>query len=127
LKKFHSVADERAISPDNNDRRATVRYIVAAQVEVWPQGVERPQIPALFRAKNISLQGFYLVADEPIEIEHRFNFVLRLPDPLTRKPVTAWGVARIVRREQLFVNQRERFGLAAKIDRVLRLAEPKVA
>lgn len=100
---------------------------MAAQVEVWPQGIERPRIPALFRAKNISLQGFYLVAYEPIEIEHRFNFVLTLPNTLTRRPVTAWGVARIVRREQIFIQSREQFGLAAKIDRILRLSESKVA
>lgn len=85
------MANERAIPPGNIERRATLRHTLAAQVEVWPQGLERPAIPAFFHAKNISLQGFYLVADEPIELEHRFNFFLMLPNALTRRPVTALG------------------------------------
>ncbi len=100
------------------ERQAQV-YIVSLDVEVWPAGEERPREPLVYRATKISLQGFYLRCDDPIDLPHRFNFAVLFPKRSTNEKLQLInGRARIVRREQHFAEDAETFGVEAKIEEI---------
>ncbi|HKQ85999.1 MAG TPA: hypothetical protein VJS43_04435 [Candidatus Acidoferrales bacterium] len=99
-------------------------YTVSLEVEVWPAGETRPRKPQTYVATEISLRGFYLRCEDPIDLPHRFNFAVLFPKRYTNENLQLIiGAARIVRREQHFVNGNETFGLEAKIEHIDKMWE----
>lgn len=104
--------------------RPGLAYAVSLEVEVWPAGEARPKKPQTYIATEISLQGFYLRCEDPIDLPYRFNFAVLFPKRSTNEDLQLIiGAARIVRREQHFVNGNETFGLEAKIEQIDRMWE----
>jgi hypothetical protein len=120
-KKASANAGQSLTRGSGTDRRATPRYEGSLIVTVWPRS--EPKIPAQLPAKDISLQGFYVISEMPIVLPRSFDFSFNIPHQIARKPILATGVARIVRREQLFIEGQPCFGLAARIERIQNLCE----
>ncbi len=99
-------------------------YMVSLEVEVLAAGEIRPIKPGTYTATEVSLQGFYLLCDDPIDLPHRFNFAVLFPKPSTKENVQLIiGAARIIRREQHFAEERETLGLEARIEQIDRMWE----
>ena len=99
-------------------------YTVSLEVEVWPAGETRPRKPQTYLATEVSLRGFYLRCEDPIDLPHRFNFAVLFPKRYTNENLQLIvGAARIVRREQHFVSGTETFGLEAKIEQIDKMWE----
>jgi hypothetical protein len=111
-------------TPFSNMDRPGSSYIVSLEVEVWAAGEKRPLDPKTYTAMDVSLHGFYLRCDNHIDLPHRFNFAVLFPKRYSNKYLQLMiGSARIVRRDQHFVNGSETFGLEARIERIDKMWE----
>jgi hypothetical protein len=113
----------RSTAFPTRDRPGPV-YTVSLEVEVWPADEKRPAKPETYTATQISLQGFYLRCEDPIDLPYQFNFAVLFPKRSTDENLQLIvGLARIVRRDQHFTKGNESFGVEAKIELIHKMWE----
>jgi hypothetical protein len=91
------------------------RYTDRMEVEIWADATEGCVISQKVQAREVSLDGFCLYSDDPIDVAERFRFRFETPGrSMPRKNCTT-GVAEIVRRDQFAIGDRDYFCLEARI------------
>lgn len=95
------------------ERRIARRFMMMLPMRVLPGGAQRRELRALTR--NVSYRGLYFVADEKFEVGSEFEFVLTLPQPISKTgDVDIHCSGQVVRVES---GSNGRVGVAAKIQR----------
>jgi PilZ domain len=95
------------------ERRIARRYMMMLPVRVLAGGAQHHELRTLTR--NVSYQGLYFVADVKFEVGGEFEFVLTLPQPISKTgDVDILCRGQVVRVES---GSNGRVGIAAKIQR----------
>ena len=95
------------------ERRIARRYMMMLPVRVLAGGAQHHELRTLTR--NVSYQGLYFVTDEKFEVGREFEFVLTLPQPISKTgDVDILCRGQVVRVES---GSNGRVGIAAKIQR----------
>jgi hypothetical protein len=95
------------------ERRIARRYMMMLPMRVLSGGAQTHELRALTR--NVSYRGLYFVADGQFEVGSEFEFVLTLPQPISKT-----GDVDILCRGQVMrveSGSNGRVGIAAKIQR----------
>jgi hypothetical protein len=95
------------------ERRIARRFMMMLPMRVLPGGGQHRELRTLTR--NVSYRGLYFVADEKFEVGSEFEFVLTLPQPISKTgDVDIHCRGQVVRVE---AGSNGRVGIAAKIER----------
>jgi hypothetical protein len=95
------------------ERRIARRFMMMLPMRVLPGGAQHHELRALTR--NVSYRGLYFVADGKFEVGSEFEFVLTLPQPISKTgDVDILCHGQVVRVES---GPNGRAGIAAKIER----------
>jgi hypothetical protein len=98
---------------DGAERREARRFTMSLPLRVLPQAVKGRELAASTR--DVSYQGLYFLADAKFEIGSEIEFVITLPEQVTRSgDVNIRCQGKIVRVEP---SENGRMGIAAKIER----------
>lgn len=98
---------------DGAERREARRFTMSLPLRVLPQASEGHELAASTR--DVSYQGLYFLADAKFEIGSEIEFVITLPEQVTRSgDVNIRCQGKIVRVEP---TENGRMGIAAKIAR----------
>jgi PilZ domain len=98
---------------DGAERRDARRFTMSLPLRVFPQAAKGRELAASTR--DVSYQGLYFLADAKFEIGSEIEFVITLPERVTRSgDVNIRCQGKIVRVEP---SENGRVGVAAKIAR----------
>jgi hypothetical protein len=98
---------------DGAERRIARRFMMMLPMRVLPWGTQSHELRALTR--NVSYRGLYFVADGKFDVGSEFEFVLTLPQPLSKTgDVDIHCRGQVMRVE---AGPNGRMGVAAKIQR----------
>jgi PilZ domain len=99
--------------PDGADRREARRFNMTLPMRLLPNDSNSPELPA--QTRDVSYRGLYFLAEAQFKLGSSIEFVITLPEQVTRSSdVNIHCHGRVVRVEP---TQNGRMGIAAKIDR----------
>jgi PilZ domain len=99
--------------PDGADRREARRFNMTLPMRLLPPDSHSPELKA--QTRDVSYRGLYFLAEAQFKIGSAIEFVLTLPEQVTRSgDVNIRCHGQVVRIESTYNG---RMGVAAKIDR----------
>ena len=99
--------------PDGADRREARRFNMTLPMRLLPRDSHSPELTA--QTRDVSYRGLYFLAEAQFKIGSAIEFVLTLPEQVTRSgDVNIRCHGQVVRTESTYNG---RMGVAAKIDR----------
>lgn len=99
--------------PDGADRREARRFNMTLPMRLLPRDSNSPELVA--QTRDVSYRGLYFLAEAQFKLGSAIEFVITLPEQVTRSgDVNIRCHGEVVRIEP---TQNGRMGIAAKIDR----------
>ena len=99
--------------PDGADRREARRFNMTLPMRLLPRDSQSPELKA--QTRDVSYRGLYFLAEAEFKIGTTIEFILTLPEQVTRSgDVNIRCQGQVVRIES---THNGRTGVAAKIDR----------